>query len=102
MNPLASDPIEQFSDSHERGALHSAPFDVSAHLDGKYDSVLFDGASACSNTGIAEDGFATPSLARSAAGDTIMDTLSDDGCRDHSATQKGFAQILELQKPQFI
>ena len=102
VNPLASDPIEQFSDSREGGALHSAPVEAPAHLDSNFDSLLFDSASACSNAGIADDGFITPSLARSAAGDTVMDTMSDDGCRDHSATQRGFAQILDLQKPQFI
>ena len=102
MNALASDPIEQFTDPCEEGALHSARVETTAHLENSFDSFLFGNASACSNAGIADDGFITPSLARSAAGDTIMDTMWDVERMDHSATQRGFAQTLDLQKPQFV
>ena len=102
MNALASDPIEQFTDLHEGGTLHSALAGAPERLDRGFDSLLFDSASACSNGGIADDGFITPSFARSAAGDTVMDTMSDTGHVDHSATQRGFAQTLDLQKPRFI
>ena len=84
------------------GTLHSALAGAPERLDRDFDSLLFDSASACSNGGIADDGFITPSFARSAAGDTVMDTMSDTGHVDHSATQRGFAQTLDLQKPQFI
>lgn len=102
LNPLTSDPNGQFSDPHGRGVLHSLPFDVFGRLGGIYVSVLFDSTSAFGNAGVAEDGFITPSLAHSVAGDTTMDTMSDDGRRARSATQKGFAQTLELQKRQLI
>ena len=84
------------------GTLHSALAGAPERLDRGFDSLLFDSASACSNGGIADDGFITPSFARSAAGDTVMDTMSDTGHVDHSATQRGFAQTLDLQKPRFI
>ena len=104
LNPLTGDPHEQFSDLHGREVLHSLPFDVFGHLGGICVSVSFDGTSAYGNASAAEDGFVTPSLVHSAAGDTTMVTVSDDGCRAQSATQKSFSQILilELQKPQLM
>ena len=102
VKPLAGDSVERFYDSRGRGALHTAPVEAPAHLDINFDSFLFDSAPAYINAGIADDGFITSSLACSAAGDTVMDTMSDDRCRSHSATQRGFALILDLQKPQFI
>ena len=96
------DPTVQFSNSHERGVPCPVPIYFSGCLSGTCDSVLFDGASAYSIAGTTEDGSTTTSLARSVAGDTSVDTMSDIGRRVHSAAQDFFAQFLELQKPQLV
>ena len=101
-NAIASDPVEQFTDLHEGGTIHSTLTVFPERLENGFDSFLFDSASACSTDEIADDGFITPCLARSAACDTVLDSMSDAGRVDHSTTQRGFAQTLDLQKPQFI
>ena len=102
VKPLASDSVERFSDLRGGGALHTAPDEAPAHLDIDFVSFSFDSAPDYINAEIADDGFVTSSFARSAAGDTVMDTMSDDRCRSHSAMQRGAAKILDLEKPRFI
>ena len=63
---------------------------------------MFDKVSTCNSEQVDDDGFITPSIARSAVGETFLDTMSDIPCTDHSATQRGFAQTLDVQKPQFM
>ena len=63
---------------------------------------MFDKVSTCNSEQVDDDGFITPSIARSAVGETFLDTTSDIPCTDHSATQRGFAQTLDVQKPQFM
>ena len=102
LKPLASDSVERFSDLRGGGALHTGPDEAPAHLDVNFDSFLFDSAPAYIDAEIADDGLVASSFARSAAGDTVMDTMSNDRCRSHSAMQSGVARILDLEKPRFI
>ena len=47
-------------------------------------------------------GSSHPALRVQQFGETFLDTTSDIPCTDHSATQRGFAQTLDVQKPQFM
>ena len=98
LGALVNDRIESFSDAIVQDL---APVGAPAHVESMLEGFMFDRVSTCNSKKVDDDGFITTSLARSSVGETILDTMSDVPCTDHSATQGGFAQTLVAQKPQF-